>query len=137
MRPAVLTMAALFGLAALGGTAQAMPAVSATVVIESGTVLVGGERHDRFHRTPRAHWHKGLAGHHKHWQVRSTKHRHKTLARHHSRWYGHRPAFVGKRFHRAPVVIVRPAPRAWLGHRHLPPRPLIRHGSFAWGHRHR
>jgi hypothetical protein len=141
MRPAALTMAVLLGIATLGGAAQAQatPAVSATIVIETGAVHVGGKRHHRFHRGPTSHWHKGLANHHKRWQVRSTKHRHKAFVRHQSRWQGgrhHRPAFVGKRFHGAPVVIVKPAPRRWLGHRHLPPRPLIRNGSFARGHHH-
>jgi hypothetical protein len=136
MRPAALTMAVLLGIATLGAAdARATPALSATIVIDSArAVHVGGKRHYGFHRGPKAHWHKGLAGHHKRWQVRPAKHRHKALARHHSRWHGHRPAFVGKRFHRAPVVIVKPAPRRWLGPRHLPPRPLIRNGSFARGH---
>jgi hypothetical protein len=127
-------MAALFGLATLGAAqAQATPAVSATVVIESGTVHVGGKRHHRFQRGPTRHW-KGLA-HHKHWRA-GRSHGHKFVARPHKRWQHrhHRPVWA-KRFHRAPVVIVKPA-HGWFGHRHLPRRPLIRNGSFARGSHH-
>jgi hypothetical protein len=138
MRPAVLTMAVLLGIATLGGAAQAQatPTVSATVVIESGrTVLVGGKRHHHhaFQRGHARHWHKGFTNHHKGW--RAAPHKRKVLTRHHKRWHHghhHRPVWV-KRFHKAPVVIVRPAPGRWFGHRHLPARPLIRNGSFARG----
>jgi hypothetical protein len=119
MRPAALSIAVLLGIATLGGAtdARATPTVSATMVIESErTVLVGGKRHHRdFHRG---------------------SHRHKGFARHHKRWHDgrhHRPAFVAKRVHRAPVVIVRPAWGRSFGYQHLPPRPLIRNGSFARG----
>jgi hypothetical protein len=121
MRPAALSIAVLLGIATLSGAAQAhaTPALSATVVIESArTVQVGGKRHHQsFHRGPAPHRHKGLARHHKRWHD----------GRH------HRPAFVAKRIHKAPVVIVRPAPVRSFGHRHLPARPLIRNGSFARG----
>jgi hypothetical protein len=119
MRPAALSIAVLLGIATSGGAAQAhpTPTVSATVVIENArTVQVGGKHHHRFHRGPIPH--------------------RKALVRHHMRWHDgwhHRPVFVGKRIHRAPVVIVKPAPARSFGYRHMPPRPLIKHGSFARG----
>jgi hypothetical protein len=138
MRPAALSIAVLLGIATLGGAAQAQatPAVSATIVIESGrTVLVGGKRHDGFHRggfhRGPSHWHKGFTDHRKHWRAGRPWHGHKALARQHKRWQDGRY----DRFHRAPVVIVKPA-HGWYGHRHLPRRPLIRHGSFARGPSH-
>jgi hypothetical protein len=141
MRPAALSMAVLLGIATLGAAdARATPTLSATILIESArTVHVGDKRHHGFHHGRVSHWHRGLAGHHKRWQVGPSSHRHKAFARHHSRWHDgrhHRPAFVGKRFHRAPMVIIRPAPGRWFGHRHLPRRPLIRNGSFARGPSH-
>jgi len=134
-------MAVLLGLATLGGgaaQAQATPTVSATIVIESGrTVLVGGKRHQRFHRGP-SHWHKGFANHHKRWRASRPGHGHKVVTRPHKRWHDgrhHRPVWA-KRFHKAPVVIVKPAHGPWFARRHLPARPLIRNGSFARGPSH-
>jgi hypothetical protein len=137
MRPAALSLAVLLGIATLGAAdARATPALSATIVIDSErTVHVGGKPQHHFRHGPTAHWHKGLAGHHKRWQAGPSWHRHKALARHHSRWHDgrhHRPVWTN-RFHQAPVVIVKPARGHWFGHRYLPPRPLIRHGSFARG----
>jgi hypothetical protein len=121
MRPVALSIAVLLGIATLGSAAQAhaTPTLSATIVIESArTVLVGGKHHHHgFQRGPAPYRHKGLARSHKRWHV----------GRH------HRPAFVAKRVHKAPVVIVKPAHRRSFGHRHLPARPLIRNGSFARG----
>jgi hypothetical protein len=122
MRPAALSMAVLLGIATLGGATQAhaTPTLSATIVIESErTVLVGGKRHHGhgFHRGPAPYRHKGLARHHKRWHDDAH----------------HRPAFVAKRVHKAPVVIVKPAYGRSFGYRHLPARPLIRNGSFARG----
>jgi hypothetical protein len=120
MRPVALSIAVLLGIAALGsvGRAHAAPTVSATVMIESErTMLIGGKRH---------HGHHGLH--------RGSSHKHKGFARHHKRWHDgghHRPAFVGKRIHRAPVVIVKPFYGRSFGYRYLPARPLIRNGSFA------
>jgi hypothetical protein len=118
MRRTALSIAVLLGIATLGGAgeARATPTLSATITIEGErTVLVGGKRHHRdFYRG---------------------SHRHKGFARHHQRWYDgrhHRPAFVAKRVHRAPVVIVKPAYGRSFGYRHLPARPLIKHG-FARG----
>ena len=119
MRTAALSIAVLLGIASLSGAARAQtaPTVSATVVIESGrTVLVGGKRH---------HGHQGFH--------RGSSYKHKGFARHHKRWYGgrhHRPAFVARRVHRAPVVIVAPAWGRSYSYRYLPARPL-RHDSFA------
>ena len=132
MRPAALSIAVLLGIATLAGAAdaRATPTLSATLVIESErTVLVGGKRHHGhgFHRGPAPHRHKGLARHHKRWHD----------GRH------QRPAFVGKRVHKGPVVIVRPAhgrsfgyrqgPAPSFGYRYLPARPLIKNGRFARG----
>jgi hypothetical protein len=129
MRPAALSIAVLLGIATLGGAseARATPTLSATIVIESErTVLVGGKRHHHgFYRGPAPHRHKGFARHHKRWHD----------GRH------HRPAFVAKRFHKAPVVIIQPAygfgyrqgPARSFGYRYLPARPLIKNGRFARG----
>ena len=127
MRPVALSIAVLLGIATLGGAtaARATPTLSATIVIESARpVQVGGKRHRHgfhrghsFHRGPILHRHKGLAGHH---------------TRYHDGRH-HRPAFVAKRVHRAPVVIVKPAYGRSFGYRHLPPQPLIRNGGFARG----
>jgi hypothetical protein len=121
MRPAALSIAVLLGIATLGGVARAhaTPTLSATVVIESErTVLVGGKHHRHgFHHGLARHWHKGLAQHHKRWHD----------GRH------HRPAFVGKRIHKGPVVIVKPAWGRSFGYRYLPAQPLIRNGRFARG----
>ena len=120
MRTAVLSIAVLLGIAALGGATdtRAMPTLGATIVIESeSTVLVGGKRHHGhgFHRGRGFHRHKGWARHHKRWHD----------GRH------HRPAFVAKRIHRAPVVIVTPAWGRSFGYRYVPARTFIRNGSFA------
>jgi hypothetical protein len=119
MRPAALSIAVLLGIATLGGAteARATSTLSATIVIESErTVLVGGKRHHRdFHRGSQ---------------------RHKGFARHHKRWHDgrhHRPAFVAKRFHKAPVVIIQPGYGRSFGYRYLPARPLIKNGRFARG----
>jgi hypothetical protein len=120
MRTAVLSIAVLLGIATLGGAtdARAMPTLGAAIVIESErTVLVGGKRHHG-HRFDRG---RGF-------------HRHKGLARHHKRWHDgrhHRPAFVAKRIHRAPVVIVTPTWGRSFGYRYVPARTRIRNGSFA------
>jgi hypothetical protein len=120
MRPVALSIAVLLGIATLSGAtdARATQTLSATVVMESErTVLVGGKRHHGhgFHRGPATYWHKGLARHHKRWHD----------GRH------HRPAFVAKRIHKGPVVIVKPAWGRSFGYRYLPARPLIRKRSFA------
>jgi hypothetical protein len=121
MRPAALSIAVLLGIATLGGAteARASPTLSATITIESErTVLVGGKRHHH-------DFHRGFA-----------PHRHKGLARHHKRWHDgrhHRPAFVAKRIHKAPVVIIQPAHGRSFGYRYLPARPLIKNGRFARG----
>ena len=138
MQRTALSIAVLLGIASFAATeARATPAVSATIVIESGrTVLVGGKRHHGFHRGP-SHW-KGFTNHRKHWRSGPPWHGHKALARQHERWQDgrhHRPVW-GKRFHRPPVVIVKPAHGPWYGHRHLPRRPLIRNGGFARGPSH-
>jgi hypothetical protein len=122
MRTAALSIAVLLGVAVLGGAAQAqIPGASAAVTIEIGsTVLVGGKRKRDFHRGWAPHRHKGLARHYR---------RHHHVGRHYG--HHHRPAFFAKRFHKGPVVIVRPGWGRSFGYRHLPARPLIRNGSFA------
>jgi hypothetical protein len=133
MRPAALSIAVLLGIAALGGAneARATSTLSATIVIESErTVLVGGKGGWSKHG-----WSKGGSWSKGGWS-KGGVHRHKDLARHHKRWHDgrhHRPAFVGKRVYRAPVVVIEPPHRRSFGYRHLPPRPLIRNGSFARG----
>jgi hypothetical protein len=137
MRPAALATAVLLGIATLGpADARATPIVSATIAIESErTVLVGGKRHHGRHDFFRGHaprHGKGLVRHYK---------RHHHVFRHHGgrhhvfRHHGghHRPGFVVKRFHKGPVVIVKPAWGRSFGYRHLPPRPLIKNGRFARG----
>ena len=119
MRTAALSIAVLLGIASLGGAdARAAPTVSAAIVVTSEqATLVGGKRqhHHGFHRGKGSHRHKGLARHHKRW---------------HDGWY-QRPAFVGKRIHRAPViVVVKPVYGRSFGYRYLPARPPIRNGSF-------
>jgi len=98
MRRAVLSIAVLLGIATLAVTAkaQATPAVSATITIESGRVQVAGGRggHHRYHRGPAAHGHQGRARHG--WHHRP---------RHHEGW-------GPRRFSGRPVVIIKPAPRS-------------------------
>jgi hypothetical protein len=120
MRPAALATAVLLGIATFGATeARATPTLSATIAIESErTVLVGGKRHHGHHGFFRGH-----APRHGKGLVRGYK-RHQP-GRHHSR------VFVVKRFHKGPVVIVKPAWGRSFGYRHLPPRRLIKNGRFA------
>ena len=120
MRPAALATAVLLGIATFGATeARATPTLSATIAIESErTVLVGGKRHH---------------GHHGFFRGYGPKH-HKGFAKHHKRLHPgryHSPVYVVKRFHKSPVVIVKPAWRRSFGYRQLPPRPLIKNGRFA------
>jgi hypothetical protein len=161
MRTTALSIAVLLGIATLGvqghAQAQAMPAVTATVTIESGTVQIAGKRGWSKHGWSNRGWsNRGWSNRgwsNRGWSDRGWSnrglhrgkfhHRHKGLARHHKRFdhpgRHHRPAFVVKRIHKGPVVIVTPAWGRSFGrsfrHRHLPARPLIKNGSFR-GHHH-
>jgi len=132
-----LPVALLVGMALGGATeAGATPAAAASVTIESSTILVGGKRGWSKGSWSSGSWSNSWSN--SGWG-KGSFHR-KAMARHKGFHKGrrHAPAFVGKRFYKAPVVVVRrppvvivtPAHGRWAGYRYLPGRPLITNGRF-------
>jgi hypothetical protein len=147
MRRTALSIAALLGIATLGGAieARAMPTVAATVTIENDSkILVTGKRHRHhgfhsgrgFHRHSGRGFHRDLAFARHHHGFGRGRAFHKSFAHRHafarfSRGHRHANAFIAKRIGKSQFVIIRPAYGRSFGYRFLPARPLIKNGSFA------
>jgi hypothetical protein len=146
MRRTALSIAALLGIATLGGVteASAMPTVAATVTIENDSkIQVTGKRHRHhgfhsgrgFHRHSGRGFHRDLAFPRHHHGFGRGRAFHKGFAHRHgfarfSRGHRHADAFVVKRIGKSQFVLIRPT-RALIFRQPRLGRPLIKNGSFA------
>jgi hypothetical protein len=146
MRRTALSIAALLGIATLGGVteARAMPTVAATVTIENDSrILVSGKRHGHhgfhgsrgFHRHSGRGFHGGTAFARHHHGFGRGRAFHQGFAHRHgfarfSRGHRHANGFVARRIGKSQFVLIRPTHVLIFRQPRLA-RPLIKNGSFA------